>query len=90
MRQTVPPNPPPSPFPYPFPPTDPGPHAPLQPPMVYVAPVWEYRHLRRDVVGDAPPLSEEELNALGADGWELTAVIPGPSAVHCYFKRAPG
>ena len=80
----------PVPPPAPFPPTEPfAPRAPLQPPMVYVAPVWEYRHLQRPVVGAAPPLSEEELNALGAEGWELTAVIPGPAGVHCYFKRAP-
>lgn len=80
----------PVPPPAPFPPTEPfGPRAPLQPPMVYVAPVWEYRHLQRTVAGDAPPLSEEELNALGADGWELAAVIPGGTGVHFYFKRAP-
>lgn len=86
MRLTIPPHPVPTPFP--FPPADPGPRAPLQPPVVYVAPVWEYKHLHRPVGSDAP-LSEEELNALGADGWELTAVVPGPTGTHFYFKRAP-
>jgi hypothetical protein len=85
MLSTVPPRPVPPPFP--FPPADPGPRAPLQPPMVYVAPVWEYKHLRRELGADAP-LGEDELNALGAQGWELTAVIPTPSAVDIYFKRA--
>jgi hypothetical protein len=55
--------------------------------MVYVAPVWEYKHIRRDT-GAEPPLPEDELNALGADGWELTAVIPTATAVHFYFKRS--
>jgi hypothetical protein len=91
MRRTIPPHPVPTPFPFPFPyPTvDPGPRAPLQAPMVYVAPMWEYRHIHRPVGGEAPPISEDELNALGADGWELTAVIPGPTGAHFYFKRAP-
>jgi hypothetical protein len=55
--------------------------------VVYVAPVWEYKHVRRDIGAEAP-LSEAELNALGAEGWELTAVIPTPSVVHFYFKRS--
>jgi hypothetical protein len=57
--------------------------------MVYVAPTWEYKHLYRALEGDAPPVPEEELNALGAEGWELTGVIQGPAGVHLYFKRAP-
>jgi hypothetical protein len=85
MRLTVPPPP----TPPPFPPFVPGPRAPLQPPMVYVAPVWEYKHLYRAVEGDTPPVSEEELNALGAEGWELSGLIAGPTGVHLYFKRAP-
>ena len=39
-------------------------------------------------LGADAPLGEDELNALGAQGWELTAVIPTPSAVDIYFKRA--
>lgn len=85
MQLTFPPQPFPAP---PVLPPQPGPQAPLQPPMVYVAPVWEYKHLFRAVSGEAPPVSEEELNALGAEGWELTGVIPGPTGVHFYLKRA--
>lgn len=89
----IPPQPvPPPPFPPPVPPfappAAPEARAPLQTPMVYVAPEWEYRHLHRAVTGETPPLSEEELNQLGAEGWELAAAIPGPAGVHFYFKRA--
>ena len=38
--------------------------------------------LTRDLV-----LGEEELNALGKEGWELAAVLTHHSAVHFYFKR---
>ena len=84
MLSTVPPRPVPPPFP--FPPADPGPRAPLQPPMVFVPPVWEYKHLER-ALGAEAPLGADELNALGAEGWELAAVIPAASRVHFYFKR---
>ena len=89
MLSTVPPHPVPPPFPPqpPFPPAAPGPHAALQPPMVYVAPAWEYKHVERPA-GAEPPFPADELNALGADGWELTAVIPTPATVHFYFKRS--
>ena len=85
MLSTVPPRPVPPPFP--FPPADQGPRAPLQPPVVYVAPAWEYKHLERALAEEAP-LGEQELNALGADGWELAAVIPTAARVHFYFKRS--
>jgi hypothetical protein len=32
-------------------------------------------------------LGEEELNALGKEGWELAAVLTHHSEVHFYFKR---
>lgn len=83
MPSTFPPHPVPPPFPLP----DAAPRAPIVPPMVYVAPVWEYRHLRRDA-GAGTPIGEEELNALGAEGWELVAVTPTPDGVDFYFKRA--
>jgi hypothetical protein len=63
------------------PPTSgPAPHTP----MVYVRDktVWQYKVLTRDLV-----LGEEELNALGKEGWELAAVLTHHSAVHFYFKR---
>jgi hypothetical protein len=75
---------------YPIPPAppmpEPGPRAPLRPPMVYVPPTWEYRHLARQLGGDALPTAEE-LNLLGGEGWELAAVIPDGARVHFYFKR---
>jgi len=55
--------------------------------MVYVAAVWEYKHLERELGAEAP-LGEAELNALGAEGWELAAVIPAASRIHFYFKRS--
>ena len=63
-------------------PTSSGP-APITP-MVYVhdRTVWQYKVLTRDLV-----LGEEELNALGKEGWELAAVLQHHGAVHFYFKR---
>jgi hypothetical protein len=54
--------------------------------MVFVQPIWEYRDLRR-TLPDPGPLAEAELNALGADRWELVAVYPEPTSLHFYFKR---
>jgi hypothetical protein len=70
----------------PEPPREPPPLR-LQPPMVFVPPKWEYKHLLRQVTNE-PPLSEEELDKLGAEGWELAAVFTGPASVHFYFKRS--
>jgi hypothetical protein len=54
--------------------------------MVYVRDrtVWQYKVLTRDI-----PLSpsEEELNMLGKDGWELIAVLTRGGVTHFYFKR---
>ena len=61
------------------------PHPPdvrVQPPLVYVQPIWEYKHLAAEAAPD-----EGELNALGADGWELIGVASGTGGVHLYFKR---
>lgn len=59
-----------------------------EPPMIYVAERtrWEYRVLGRPV-GQDEQLSEHELNALGAAGWELTGVVSQPEAVRYIFKR---
>jgi hypothetical protein len=63
-------------------PPSPAPHTPI----VYVRDrtVWQYKVLSRDV-----PLSpsEEELNALGKEGWELTAVLSQGAVTRFYFKR---
>jgi len=58
----------------------------VEPPLVFVPLKWEYKYLVRNPV-DEPPIGEEELNALGAEGWELAAVFAGPGSVHFYFKR---
>lgn len=74
----------------PSPPAQP-PHVPdsmpvrrMEPPMVFVPPAWEYRQLYKPN-GETP--DEAELNTLGAEGWELAGVSPGPGGVHFYFKR---
>lgn len=41
---------------------------------------WEY-HVRQS----PSPLTEEQLNELGANGWELAAAMP--TAGHYIFKR---
>lgn len=60
----------------------PPPDIRVQPPLVYVAPVWEYKVVASDIAPD-----EAALNALGADGWELVGVVPLPKGVQLYFKR---
>lgn len=80
MQSTIPPQP--------FPPATPvpAPRVPLQPPVVYVAASWEYKHVARPLAAGTP-ISEDELNALGAEGWELAAAIADAAHVHFYFKR---
>ncbi|HEV2130583.1 MAG TPA: hypothetical protein VGR27_05750 [Longimicrobiaceae bacterium] len=60
-------------------------------PMVHVReePAWEYRQLVRNLAKEDAP-SEGELNALGGDGWELTAVFTDSPFVYFYFKRWKG
>jgi hypothetical protein len=60
---------------------------PRQLPMVYVyeKQIWEYKIVVRDVAAELA--SEEELNALGAVGWELAGVIALPGQAQFYFKR---
>jgi len=54
-----------------------------QPPMVYVyeRQRWEYQLIVQSA------MSEEDLNALGAAGWELVGVIGLPDKSQFYFKR---
>ena len=56
----------------------------VQPPMVYVYEKqrWEYKVIVQSAI------SEEELNALGANGWELVGVVGLPGTSQFYFKRA--
>jgi ATP-dependent Clp protease ATP-binding subunit ClpC len=48
------------------------------------ASAWEYR---MEEVGGADEISIEVLNALGADGWELTAALPSDARTQLFFKR---
>lgn len=61
----------------------------VQPPMVYVKEksAWEYKLIIRNLAVEEPP-DEEELNKLGADGWELAGAFDDPPLVYLYFKRA--
>jgi hypothetical protein len=53
---------------------------------VYVEAAWEYKHLGRDLAKETAP-DDAELNALGADGWELAAAFAHGNEAHFYFKR---
>jgi hypothetical protein len=53
---------------------------------VYEGTTWEYKRLSRDLVHE-DPLSEEELNTLGANGWELAGLVSQPDKVLFYLKR---
>jgi hypothetical protein len=57
----------------------------IEPPLVPLEPHWEYKDVVREVATGL--FSEEELNALGAERWELTGVVPAGTQVHFYFKR---
>ena len=70
----------------PFRPGSPTPHeGHIEPPFVPLEPRWEYKDVVREVATGL--LSEAELNALGAEHWELTGVVPAGTRVHFYFKR---
>ena len=58
----------------------------IQPPMVFVHPVWEYKHLVRKRPTEQPP-EDADLNALGVEGWELVGMFVEADALHFYFKR---
>jgi hypothetical protein len=68
-----------------LPPEEPGPAAV---PMVYVREdaVWEYQQLTFRPPEQRLP-DEETLNALGAEGWELAAVVTVAAEVFFYLKR---
>lgn len=46
----------------------------------------EYKHVKRNLQ-TRKPLSEEELNKLGAERWDLVTVFPYQFVLHYYFKR---
>jgi hypothetical protein len=65
------------------------PPSPLTIPVVSVRddPRWEYRRVTRNLRTEDPP-SEAELDALGADGWELAGLFSDSPFLYLYFKRA--
>lgn len=64
----------------------PPPHVDVRPPLVFIQPVWEYKHLIRTATVD-PEAEEVELGRLGAEGWELVNVVFDGVAQHLYLKR---
>jgi hypothetical protein len=71
-----------------IPPHEPKRPEPVHPPMIYVKESlkWEYKQITRNLKKESP-LSEEELNALGAEGWEMSGVAQQPPVAYYYFKR---
>ena len=71
-----------------IPPREPGHPEPVRPPMIYVEKQWkwEYKQIVRNLESEKP-LDEQELNALGEDGWEMTGIAQQPPVTHYYFKR---
>lgn len=67
---------------------DQAPSGLVQSPIVYVKdePAWEYKQLVRNLAKEKAP-AEDELNALGADGWELAGIFTDSPFVYFYFKR---
>jgi hypothetical protein len=70
-----------------IPPRDPQ-HEPIRPPMVYIERrlKWEYKQIVRDLEKEKP-LDENELQALGEDGWEMSGIAQHPPGTYYYFKR---
>jgi hypothetical protein len=72
--------------PHPF---QPQPRTPqTQTPMVYVyeQPKWEYRTVLKGP--DQAEVSDADLSALGADGWELVGIGSLSGTLQLFFKRA--
>jgi hypothetical protein len=60
----------------------------LQPPHVQASMVYMYEKQRWEyTVIVQRSISEDDLNALGAEGWELVGVIGAPDTSQSYFKR---
>jgi hypothetical protein len=72
----------------PYPAEPPSRPYPLPIPMVSVRdePRWEYRRILRNLRTEEAP-SESELNALGADGWELSGLFSDSPFLYVFFKR---
>jgi hypothetical protein len=70
-----------------IPPREPQ-HEPIRPPMVYIKESlkWEYKQIVRNQKKEGA-LSDEELNTLGAEGWEMSGVAQQLPLTYFYFKR---
>lgn len=55
--------------------------------FVYERQGWEYRVVSKEV---DQPLTQDELNALGKDGWQLVGIVPVLNTVQFYLKRIRG
>jgi hypothetical protein len=71
----------------PFPPhrTEPS-AARIDPPWVPIEPRWEYKEVVRHLATQGLP-SEQELNTLGDQHWELAGIFREGDRAHFYFKR---
>jgi hypothetical protein len=60
-------------------------------PMVYVTEktVYEYKQIIRNLSESKIP-SEDELNGLGKEGWELVTAFVNANNLCLYFKRVKG
>ena len=54
--------------------------------FVYEKPRWEYKVLTKTTT-DSANRTEDELNSLGKEGWELVGVVSNGSGVQFYLKR---
>jgi hypothetical protein len=55
-------------------------------PMVYVRERWQYKRLQRDLNKEGPP-TEEELNELGEEGWQVAGMFTHEAHLYLIFKR---
>lgn len=58
----------------------------VEPPLIHIPAIWEYKHLVRELATESLP-DDRELNALGADGWELVGMVVHAGSLHVYLKR---
>ena len=66
-----------------------SPEIPMVPsPMVYVQETvtWEYKQVTRNLSKESA-MTEDELNKLGAEGWELAGILTNAKVANFYFKR---
>ena len=75
-------------FPEPPQPPQPSPNPQVNPPMIYVkeSQTWKYKQIVRDLTTEKA-LTEDELNKLGAEGWELAGTLMQNTVAYFYFKR---